>query len=117
MKNKEKKELYNTKLKQLEDIFKEIHKDKKELVQGLIEQSCFMYVQLTELNEIIQKKGVVDNFKQGKQQFYREHPATKTYNAMIKNYNLTIKQLIEYLPEKKQITPDDEFLEFQKKRK
>lgn len=56
-----------------------------------------MYVQLKELNEIIEKKGVVENFKQGKQQFIREQPAVKAYNALIKNYNITIKQLSEFL--------------------
>lgn len=117
MTNKKKKELYDTQIEKISTIFKEIDKDKKTLVNGLIEQACFMYVQLKELNEIIEKKGVVDNFKQGKQQFYREHPATKTYNAMIKNYNLTTKQLLEHLPPKKVLTPDDAFEAFQKRGK
>lgn len=117
MTNKKKKELYESQIFKISRIFKEVDEDKKTLVDGLIEQSCFMYVQLRELNEIIEKKGVVENFKQGKQQFYREHPATKTYNAMIKNYNLTTKQLIEHCPQKRILDPDDIFEEFQKRGK
>ena len=75
-----------------------------------------MYVQLIELNEIIEKKGVIENFKQGKQQFTREQPAVKTYNALIKNYNITIKQLSEFLPPGNSIPMDDEFERFKQRR-
>lgn len=116
MKKKEKKELKEQKLKLLNKIFENVKENKKALVTGLIEQTCFMYVELKELNEIIEKKGVVENFKQGKQQFTREQPAVKTYNSMIKNYNVTIKQLSEFLPPGNSIPMDDEFERFKQGR-
>ena len=96
-----KQELYDKQFEKINKLFENVEENKRSLVEGLIEQNCFMYVQLKELNEIINKKGVVEKFKQGKQEFDRERPATKTYNTMIKNYNLIVRQLIENLPTKK----------------
>lgn len=104
------------KLSALKEIFENVKENKKTLVMGLIEQASFMYVQLKDLNEIIEKNGVVEDFKQGKQQFTREQPAVKTYNAMIKNYNVTIKQLSEFLPPGQTPKFDDEFEEFKQRR-
>lgn len=56
MTNKQKKELKENKLTILNTIFESVKENQKALVQGLIEQACFMYVQLKELNEIIEKK-------------------------------------------------------------
>ena len=109
-----KQELYDKQFEKINKLFENVEENKRSLVEGLIEQNCFMYVQLKELNEIINKKGVVEKFKQGKQEFDRERPATKTYNTMIKNYNLIVRQLIENLPTKKPLDPDDEFEEFNK---
>lgn len=116
MTKKNKKELKEEKLSALKKIFENVKENKKTLVTGLIEQASFMYVQLSELNEIIEKNGVVEDFKQGKQQFTREQPAVKTYNAMIKNYNITIKQLSEFLPPGEAPKFDDEFEEFKQRR-
>lgn len=114
--NKEKKKLKEEKLATLKTIFENVTENKKALVTGLIEQSAFMYVQLKELNEIIEKKGSVENFKQGKQEFLREQPAMKSYNSLIKNYNITIKQLSEFLPPGNSIPMDDEFERYKRER-
>lgn len=116
MTNKEKQRLKQEKLDVLQKIFESVKENQKALVAGLIEQTAFMYVQLKELNEIIEKKGVIEDFKQGKQQFTREQPAVKTYNALIKNYNVTIKQLSEFLPPGNSIPMDDDFERFKKRR-
>lgn len=114
--NKKKKELKEEKIDLFKKIFESVTENKKALVTGLIEQSVFMYVQLKELNEIIEKNGPVENFKQGKQQFVREQPALKSYNALMKNYNVTIKQLSEFLPPGNSIPMDDEFERFKQRR-
>ena len=113
---KKKIELKEKKITELENLFERVPDNKKKLVKGLIEQAAFMYVQLTELIEIIEKNGVVEDFKQGKQQFTREQPAVKTYNAMLKNYNLTIKQLLELIPPGELPKFEDEFEEFKQRR-
>ncbi len=56
MTNKQKKELKESKLAILNKIFENVKENQKALVEGLIEQTCFMYAQLKELNEIIEKK-------------------------------------------------------------
>ena len=114
---KKKEQLKKEKLDVLNKIFEDVKESKKALVIGLIEQVCFMYVQLTELNEIIEKNGVIEEFKQGKQQFLREQPAVKTYNTMIKNYNLVTSQLIDLLPPgTPKIQVNDDFEKFKQKR-
>ena len=57
-----------------------------------------MSVTLKELQETINEQGSIELFVNGKQQMLREHPAIKSYNALIKNYNSTIKQLLELMP-------------------
>lgn len=117
MTKKKKEQLKKEKLDVLNKIFEDVKESKKALVIGLIEQVCFMYVQLTELNEIIEKNGVIEEFKQGKQQFLREQPAVKTYNTMIKNYNLVTSQLIDLLPPgTPKIQVNDDFEKFKQKR-
>lgn len=109
MKKSEEKELKQTKINELEQLFKDTSMEKQTLVTSLIEQYAFMYVQLKKMNEIIEKEGPVEKFKQGKQQFMREQPALKSYNTTMKTYNATTKQLSEFLPPGKQVQKDDEF--------
>lgn len=56
MTNKAKKEMYNTQYLKIKELFKDVEESKQTIVEGLIEQVCFMYVQLKDLNEIINKK-------------------------------------------------------------
>lgn len=60
---------------------------------------------------------MVEKFKQGKQEFLREQPALKAYNATMKNYNVTIKQLSEFLPPGNDIPIDDDFEKFKQRTK
>ncbi|MCI8396841.1 MAG: hypothetical protein HFJ52_04115 [Clostridia bacterium] len=115
MTNKKKKELKEQKINELEQIFKRAKENQRALLAGLIEQAGFMYAQLKELNEIIEKKGTIEKFKQGKQEFLREQPALKAYNATMKSYNTTIKQLSESLPPGNDIKMDDDFTKFKEK--
>lgn len=56
MTNKEKKELKEQKNNELIQIFQKVKENQKTLITGLLEQASFMYAQLKELNEIIEKK-------------------------------------------------------------
>ena len=71
-----------------------------------------MKVALEDLEAVVDKEGVLDLFEQGDYTYNREHPALKSYNQTIKNYNTVIKQIIELLPNG---TEKDELLEFIKK--
>ncbi len=45
------------------------------------------------------KDGLVVTMPQGEYTIDRAHPLLAPYNAMVKNYNATVKQLGEFLPE------------------
>ena len=77
----------------------------------MIQQCAFMQVTLQELQETLNEDGSVELYTNGKQNMLKEHPASKTYNTMIKNYNSLIKQLIDMVPETT-AEEKDELLDF-----
>lgn len=106
----DKEKMIKKEITELKRFFKEIENDKKPFANRLIEQCSFMSVTLRELQETLNADGAIELFVNGKQKMLREHPATKTYNAMVKNYNSVIKQLLEMLPESRK--ENDELMEF-----
>lgn len=100
--SKELKEVpdYNKELKKLNKIFKNISKDKKDLVQKLIKSAAFMTVELTKLENHISIHGVSETYQNGENQSGKKMSTeASAYNTMIKNYTSIIKQLTELLPE------------------
>ena len=69
--SKELKEVpdFSTELKKLKKIFKNIPKDKKNLVQKLIESAAFMSVELTKLENYISVNGVSETYQNGENQY------------------------------------------------
>lgn len=97
----------------LKKLYKDLDKNKKQLVLKLIENAAFMSITLENLKEEIKNNGVKEFYMNGKGQFgYKESVESKNYNVTIKNYMNVIKQLNDMLPEKKQINEDDEFDKF-----
>ncbi len=94
----EKDKLIKKEIRVLKKLTKDIDEDKKIFSQRLIEQAAFMYATLQELQEIVNKEGAVHWYINGAQKTLREHPASKTYNIMIKNYSNIIKQLSDISP-------------------
>lgn len=87
-------------LKKLKKIFKNIPKDKKNLVEKLIESAAFMSVELKDLEEYISLNGVSETYQNGRDQYGTKlSTEASAYNTMIKNYTSIIKQLIELLPD------------------
>lgn len=93
-----KSKIQKKELSKLNKIFRDIPEEKKKLTESLKQQAAFMAATLAELQEIINQDGAVEHFINGSQQMLREHPATKSYNALIRNYNATIKALLDLLP-------------------
>lgn len=112
-----KDKLIKAELRKLNKFFKNIQEDKQKIIKGLKEQAAFMYATLIELQEIMNNEGPVEMFEQGKQKMLREHPASKVYNSMIKNYSSVIKQLLELIPAEDKKTAEDELMAFVKKAK
>jgi len=79
---------------ELYDIFNRLSEEKKKLVYPLIENAIFIEEQLKQLQEIINKDGVIDEYQNGNNQYGKKQSATmQTYNALIKNYNAIINKL------------------------
>ena len=101
-------------IKQIKESFKSVDDaDVCALGLSLIAEIEFMKKTLTSLKKEINIKGVVTEMCQGKYNISRANPAITAYNAMVKNYNSTIKQVYDLLkPSQKEMSDDfDEFLE------
>ena len=97
----------------LNRIFKNIDKDKKEVVKGLIENASFMSVQMKLMMERINDEGVTIRYQNGENQWgYKKSPDVETYNSFIKQYTTIIKQLTDLLPKDDPIIIDDGFEDF-----
>ena len=83
------------------------------IVTPLIQNAAFMKVTLEDLQEAINDEGVVDEYKNGANQYGQKQSATlQSYNALIKNYASVIKTLAQILPpeerqEAKRKTPEE----------
>ncbi|EPY2274573.1 hypothetical protein ACXAUS_003473 [Clostridium sporogenes] len=99
-------------MKKLNKILKEVPKDRQPIAQSLFEELAFMQKTLVKLKEQIEKEGPTSMFKQGKQEFLREHPALKGYNTTIQRYSLIYKQLTDLLPPTTGTNKSDPLIDF-----
>lgn len=94
-------------------IFAKIDKNKKTIVEKLIDNVAFMSITLDELKEDIKIYGVKETYMNGSNQFgFKESIESKTYNAMLKNYMNAIKQLIDLLPDEEKKNAGENLLKF-----
>lgn len=109
----EKNKKIKKEINKIKRVFQGIPKNKKEIVEKLIENAAFMSITLDELKEDIKKYGVKETYVNGKDQYgFKESIESKTYNTMIKNYSNVIKQLIDFLPKEEQKNAGEDLLNF-----
>lgn len=101
-------------LKELKQILKEIPEDRQAIAQSLYDELVFMQKTMQVLKKQIEEQGPTAMFKQGKQEFLREHPALKAYNTTAQRYSLLSKQLTDLLPKTSGPAQKDELLDFVK---
>ena len=103
-----------TKEKQkISKLFAKIDKNKRDVVEKLIENVAFMSITLDDLKEDIKIYGVKETYMNGSNQFgFKESIESKTYNAMLKNYMNAIKQLIDLLPDEEKKNAGEDLLKF-----
>ena len=106
------KERQNKEYKRLKALLKPLGEEKLKAVDGMIQRAAFMRIALEDLEDVIDREGVLDLFEQGDYTYNREHPAMKSYNQTIKNYNATMKQIIDSIPNGE---IHDELMEFLKR--
>ncbi|MGN1111799.1 MAG: hypothetical protein ACI4RP_01215 [Acutalibacteraceae bacterium] len=82
----------------IKKLYKNLPKDRLEIAKKLIERAAYMLVSLEDMEAKINEDGLVVEMSQGAYKIERAHPLLQPYNAMVKNYNATIKQLNDLLP-------------------
>ncbi len=84
-------------------IFEKLPPNAAAAAQKLIDNAAFMAVSLQELQNIINVKGYVEEYQNGANQTgIKKSSEVDIYNTMIKNFNTTMKQLFDLLPDGKQ---------------
>lgn len=84
--------------KRLSQLYKTITPNKRELVDGLLQQAARLKVSLDILWADIEAHGETEIFRQGKDEFKRERPESKVFTARDRAYSSIIKQLNDLLP-------------------
>ncbi|AID02924.1 hypothetical protein BE24_13390 [Staphylococcus xylosus] len=105
------KKIYNSiNLDNLKVQIDEDNNINKPVAYDLLEELVFMKETMEELKDTVQLHGATYIFKQGEQEYLKENPAMKSYNATVTKYNATLKQLLSLIPE--QTEESDEFMDF-----
>ena len=86
----------------LKRIFKCLDKNKFATVQSLIKIAAFMAVTLDDLQEIINRDGFTQEYKNGANQFgIKQSAEVEMHIAMTRNQSTIIKQLADLAPAEK----------------
>ena len=102
----------------LRQIYKNIDKDNKAIIDGLINRAAYMRVTLEDWENDIDIGGYFEMFTQSVNTppYERERPVIRLYNTMNKNYQSIIKQLSDLVPKYVPEQKDDGFDTFISKR-
>ena len=94
----------------LKRIYKNIDKDNKAIIDGLIQRAAYMRVTLEDWELDIMKNGCTEMFTQSinTPPYERERPVARLYNTMNKNYQSIIKQLSDLVPKPEPKQEDDD---------
>jgi len=110
-----KDEQINHEISRLNKIYKDIPKNQKSLIEGLIKRASYMRVSLEEMEFDLSENGYIELFSQSEktEPYERERPVARLYNTLNKNYQTIMKQLAEFLPEEKpEQEQEDEFIKY-----
>lgn len=100
--------------RRLKRIYKNVDKDNKAIIDGLIQRAAYMRVALEDWELDIMENGIVEMFTQSDKTdpYERERPVARLYNTMNKNYQSIIKQLSDLVPKPEPKQEDDGFEDF-----
>jgi len=101
-------------IKRLSGLFKDVPSEQRQIALNLIQRVAFMQITLEDMEEDIKTKGTLELSRTLPRKL-RERPVVKMYNAMLKNYTSTMKQLLAGLPSQNSDAGDDELLRFLKR--
>jgi hypothetical protein len=112
---KTKEQRINAEKLRLTRIYKEVPKEHKGILDGLIKRAAFMRITLEDMEQDLDTNGFVELFTQSEktEPYERERPVARLYNTMNKNYQSIIKQLSDLVPKQdKAAEVDDGFDDF-----
>ncbi|MGS7463794.1 hypothetical protein [Bacillus paranthracis] len=112
MTTSKKKIIISADMRKVKKLLKEIPVDRQPIAQGIYNELVFIQNTLSTLKEQVEADGPTAMFKQGKQEFLREHPALKAYNTTIQRFSLLYKQLIDLLPPTEIESQNDALIDF-----
>jgi hypothetical protein len=100
--------------RRLKRIYKNIDKDNKAIIEGLIQRAAYMRVTLEDWEKDIMENDYYEMFTQSEKidPYERERPVARLYNTMNKNYQSIIKQLSNLVPKPEAKREDDGFDDF-----
>ena len=100
--------------RRLKRIYKNIDKDNKAIIDGLIQRAAYMRITLEDWEQDIIENGVTEMFTQSEKTppYERERPVVRLYNTMNKNYQSIMKQLGDLVPKPEAKKEDDGFETF-----
>jgi hypothetical protein len=95
-------------------IYKEVGKDNKAIIDGLIQRAAYMRITLEDWEKDITINGYFEMFTQSDKMvpYERERPVARLYNTMNGNYQKIIKQLSDLVPKEKKVVANDGFDDF-----
>jgi hypothetical protein len=95
-------------------IYKNVPKENKGIIEGLIQRAAYMRITLEWMEVELDEKGYVEMFTQSEktEPYERERPIARLYNTMNKNYQSIIKQLSDLVPKQEVKIKDDNFDNF-----
>lgn len=107
--DKQRKTKIKKEQKRLQEIFKNLDTNKKKGVEKLIEDAAFMAVTLEETRQIIARDGIVETYQNGANQTgVKKSSAVEVYDKMVNTYSRVVKQLIDLIPERVVINPEED---------
>lgn len=98
-----------TEKKKLEKQYTKLDSKQKKVVTSLIENASFMIVTLQDLQDSMNKNGVISHYQNGENQWgTKKSPEVDIYNTMIKNHMAIIKQLSDLVPKENKPSENDD---------
>ena len=79
-------------------ILDKIAEEMRPTVEKLLDDVDFMNLQIGKLKKTINREGAVELFEQGKQKFQRQSPAMATCLALMKQRDMTIGKIKDFIP-------------------
>jgi hypothetical protein len=100
MKKLSKDDRINAEIDRLDSIFSDLDSNTRTSIDGLLRRAAYMRVTLEDYEKDLDEHGYVEAFTQSPNTppYERERPVARLYNAMNKNYQSIMKQLIDSLP-------------------